>query len=509
MADNSLARLTERGARSPRFARAALMGVIALYLVLGALYAVETPRWQVPDEPAHYNYVRFLAEQRRLPELREGDYPHAYIEELKAARFPPERSIDGIRYEFHQPPLYYALGALVYGAAGPLALPMPLTLRLFSLGLGALSLWISYRVVRAIYPDEPLLALGTAAFVATLPMHLAMTAAVNNDVLVELLLGLIAWQLVREPVGVWRLGRSLALGMLLGLAALTKLQALVGFGLAGLALAWDAWHSRRAPGARPWRMLLTHGAAMGLLALVIALPWLLRNASVYGWDDLLGLKRHDLVVAGQLTTREYLHQNGLRSLLVRMALFTFQSFWGQFGWMGVVLHIRFYLAALTLCGVVGIGLAHQAICWARRGEATDQRTRRGLALMAVWALLTAAGLVWYNTRYFQPQGRYLFPAIATWGLLFTLGLHRALGAATRHAVIALGALFVGLLIVGLATGNLQEFSLAMLAALMGALLGGQWLERRFPGAALALFYLGMAVVALVCLCFYIVPQLSR
>ncbi len=43
---------------------------------LGALFAVQTPAWQAPDEPAHYNYVRYLAENGAFPVLHMGDYPH-------------------------------------------------------------------------------------------------------------------------------------------------------------------------------------------------------------------------------------------------------------------------------------------------------------------------------------------------------------------------------------------------------------------------------------------------
>lgn len=135
---------------------------VAAYLALGVLYAVKTPAWQVPDEPAHYNYVRFVAEQGRLPELVPGDYPHKYLEEIKSRRFPPDMSIDPIRYESHQPPLYYLLAACVYRIARwPLSLPIPLALRLFSLLLGAGALAAGYKVVRAVYPGEPYLALGT------------------------------------------------------------------------------------------------------------------------------------------------------------------------------------------------------------------------------------------------------------------------------------------------------------------------------------------------------------
>ena len=68
--------------------------IIVAYLLTGILYAVRTPPWQAPDEPAHYNYVKYLAENHRLPVLQMGDYPHDYLEEIKAKRFPPEMSVD-------------------------------------------------------------------------------------------------------------------------------------------------------------------------------------------------------------------------------------------------------------------------------------------------------------------------------------------------------------------------------------------------------------------------------
>jgi hypothetical protein len=91
---------------SSRWERLLLPAIVSIYLVMGTLYAVYTPAWQAPDEPAHYNYIQLLAEQHRFPILKPGDYPAEYLEEIKAAGFPPEMSIAPIRYEFHQPPLY-------------------------------------------------------------------------------------------------------------------------------------------------------------------------------------------------------------------------------------------------------------------------------------------------------------------------------------------------------------------------------------------------------------------
>ena len=167
--------------------------IIAAYLVVGILYTVKTPAWEVPDEPAHYNYVKYLAENYRFPVLQMGDYPHDYLEEIKAKQFPPEMSIEPLRYEFHQPPLYYVLAAVIYKLFAGSLLPI----RLLSVLLGCCLLWVAYHFAKEIFPEDETLALGTTAFVAFVPMHIAMTAAVNNDTLAELILAGILWILVR------------------------------------------------------------------------------------------------------------------------------------------------------------------------------------------------------------------------------------------------------------------------------------------------------------------------
>src|SRR5690349_7535768 len=83
--------------------------ILLAYLIIGTLYALQTPRWQVPDEPAHYNYIRQLVTQHAFPVLEPGDYNQAYLSELTSTGFPPEKPIDSLEYEDHQPPLYYLL----------------------------------------------------------------------------------------------------------------------------------------------------------------------------------------------------------------------------------------------------------------------------------------------------------------------------------------------------------------------------------------------------------------
>src|SRR5205814_3754384 len=43
---------------------------LVAYAALAIGYLTLTPIWQNPDEPAHYNYVAFIAQTGGLPELR-------------------------------------------------------------------------------------------------------------------------------------------------------------------------------------------------------------------------------------------------------------------------------------------------------------------------------------------------------------------------------------------------------------------------------------------------------
>ncbi len=196
-----------------------LLALIMLaYLAAGVQYACLTPPWQAPDEPAHFNYVRYVAERGALPVLQMGDFPADYLARFTNPKNTPTMSIDPIRYEAWQPPLYYLVAAGVYRVAGGGALAGQLfALRLFSVALGALLIAVAYRAVATLAPGRTWLALGTAGFVAAVPMHVATTAAVNNDTLAELWVALVLWQLfalLRAPGrdAVHSCGRSRHLG---------------------------------------------------------------------------------------------------------------------------------------------------------------------------------------------------------------------------------------------------------------------------------------------------------
>jgi hypothetical protein len=413
-----------------------LVSIVAVYLLLGLQYAALTPRWQVPDEPAHYNYIRYIAENGELPVLDPGEYQQGYLAELTSKKFPPELSIDSLQYESWQPPLYYLLAAPLYLITNGALLP----LRLFSLLIGAGVIVFTYLAVREAvggnpiggdlrvapagnHMGSPLLAAG---FIAFIPQHLAMMAGINNDSLSELWIAIGLWLILRinthTEVGSWDFG---ILGFIIGLAFITKSQAYVLAPVAGLMLLLR-W---RREGY--WRLFVRRALIVFVPALLMgSLVWG-RNLTLYGWPDFMAAIRHDQVVADQPRTADWVAQFGTQEVVRRFLQTTFQSFWGQFGWMGVPMPPRYYallgvFTAMLIVGwVIGYlrigGLENSPILRLRSGQVSNSLISNYYLLIAS-ALLTLALYLSYNLTYVQHQGRYLFPALVPIGWAAAVGL---------------------------------------------------------------------------------------
>lgn len=415
---------TGEGARRAA-GRAALAGLIVLFLALHALYNALIPLGEGPDEPGHLAYVFFLAHTGRLP-VQHGDAGQS--------------DVPG---EGHQPPLAYALAApaalllppearvvtlsadprfVWAGGDGPAAFrrgsrehwpwqdiaPAWHLARAVSGLCGAATLGFTYLAARAIRPTDRSFALLAAALVALNPQFLFSTALVSNDALLAALSAAALWLCLwprregreRGSAEIWRF---VALGLIFGLALLTKQSAL----LLGPLLLWAGW---RASGG-DLRRLVALTLAWGLSALLVAGWWFGRNWLLYG--DPLGLA----VFRAEFATQAFDWRSPAAWAAALAQLFN--SFWAYFGWMSVRPPAWVAWAYAGLCALAGAG-------WALRGRMGRKAQENGrawpgplilLGMALIWVLsfaLTAGLVAW--------QGRLLFPAIAAVALLLAGGL---------------------------------------------------------------------------------------
>ena len=400
--------------------------ILISFLLVGALYALLTPDWQAPDEPAHYNYISQLADGT-FPNIEPGDYDQEYQSRAISSGFDAQFSIEPFRYEDYQPPLYYLLLTPAFLAFGG-SLE---ALRLTSLVLGAGIVLLTYLVAIRIFPDRRWLALIAAAFVAFLPQHVAMLASVNNDSLAELIIAGILLLLLsiilsakdgaaaenESEVASWK---WLLLGILLGLGFLTKVTVYILVPVTALAMVWlyrGRWRSF-------WRAaLMVFGPA-----LAIGLIWWIRNVVVYEALDPLGNLAHNQVVVGQPRSVEWIDAYGFSYLVQNLVQTTFQSFWGQFGWMGVPMPGWVYAPLVLFTLLICVGLVWLLIqrrnASGEMNDAGSSRSNLGLAAAVLISLFLLSLLVYigYNVTFVQHQGRYLFPALIPISLGVALGL---------------------------------------------------------------------------------------
>ncbi|MCZ7545072.1 MAG: DUF2142 domain-containing protein [Anaerolineae bacterium] len=180
--------------------------------------------------------------------------------------------------------------------------------------------------------------------------------------------------------------------------------------------------ARRRAALAPAHPALIAALWVVLVALAINAPWWARNAHTYGGLDIAALGRHDAVVIDQPRTADWIAAHGLDDLLRRFVQFTFNSFWGQFGWMAVPMPDWIYAGLLAFTGAVLVGLWLALWRNRRNAEAIKPSQRDGVALLALALLFVVAQYLYYNLTFVQHQGRYLFPALSAIACAVALGL---------------------------------------------------------------------------------------
>jgi hypothetical protein len=244
------------------------------------------------------------------------------------------------------------------------------------------------------------------------------------------------------------------------------------------------------------------------LALLLALPFFLRNARIYGGLDILGWQRHDSIVFGQLRTVDLIAQTGFASFARRLVLTTFRSFWAQFGWMGVLVDERIYLflGLWTALLAAGCGIFVFRL-WRRQIRfAPDQY--RVMALLAAASALTVLTYLGYNLKFVQHQGRYLFSALIPLSLAAAFGLQEMLRPRPARVLAALLLLAsMVLLFRGILAGDVFLWGLLLLLTASALLAGAGWVVPGRSWVLAATLYIAALALDWICLFRFVVPAL--
>lgn len=439
-----------------------LLLILALFVALGIAYSVVVPPFEASDELWHYPMVHFIATHWTLPVQdpanvgpwrQEGSQPPLYYALAAAATFWIDTSdMPQVRYLNPQADLGVAnpdgnVNLVVHDPARE-AFPWRGTvlavhlIRFLSVGMGAAAVYLTYRLIHAIFPHHPTLALGATALHAFTPMFVFISGSVNNDNLVVPLCSLALLWMMRPFC---RVRDALFLGLLVGLAALTKESALGLLPLALLAAAVRGW--MQVPGARvSRRFLAVLRLSLGVLLPVLAIAgwWYVRNLRLYG--DLLGWNAF-IEILGQRDVPADLAQ------LWRERYSFLAGYWGNFGGLNVPMPAWAYA---LLDGLLVVAVAGLFVGLFRRRLPRPEGGLQGffsLLLLLLWGGAVLFGWFRWAQVTWSSQGRLVFPAISLWSLGLALGLAGWLPRRWEGCSLAAGAL----LLLGLSTAALPAW----------------------------------------------------
>ena len=344
--------------------------LLAAFILLAGTYAYVTPTLEAPDEIYHYDYIRSLVNTGRPPVLKAG----------------------GGRGFGHHAPLYYVYGALVsfwvgeddleewperhnpyfgyrFGDVGRDNKNLYLhpdddafgrsdtwlgirVVRWASVVMGAITVWVVYRVGREVFPDRPEMALGAAGLAAFIPEFLFISGAVNDDNGAALFGALALWAMMRILRGARSPRPYIGLGLALGLGWLSKLTVVSLVLTAALALFLTAIRHSPFPIRKFVNSYIRNSLLVFGVAALLIVPWLVRQTVLYG--DPTG------------TSRE-MTEWGLREQPVTMSdlgpdLYWLRtSFWGRLGYNQIPLSGWIYTLLDIVSLVALLGLARLAL----------------------------------------------------------------------------------------------------------------------------------------------------
>ncbi|HEX3025901.1 MAG TPA: glycosyltransferase family 39 protein [Clostridia bacterium] len=390
--------------------RFVLLLVLASF-VLYLSWSLITPFGQAPDEVLRFDIVDFIYKYRQLPvagdpRLLYGGYGATYAA---------------------MPFLSYMVSAFfcIFAKAIGIHLPAYIISRQVSVLSGVITVFFTYKIGAKLF-RKSFARYFLPVFLAFLPQFSFANSYTNQDSFMMMLSAVTVYLWIRGIETQWDLKTVVLTGVVSGLMLLTYLNGYV-LVVATLLIVLLTHPQKRSP--EFFKKLLL---CIGILLLISG--WFFIRNAYYYHGDIFGLstttKISETKAAMGYKPSELISKLSIRHGLGGLLVFTnwpstsFVSFWADFGNMEITLNPYYYLAIFALMLISFIGLSYRFLQKKREGIASLFSNK--LAITFLFVIFGAFALhVYYSLNCdFQPQGRYLFPAIIPIVILMTKGFEQ-------------------------------------------------------------------------------------
>jgi 4-amino-4-deoxy-L-arabinose transferase-like glycosyltransferase len=364
--------------------RQLFIAILLIGFICRVVFSIFTPTFYAPDEQSHFKYVKYLAEN--------GSFP------VQTCRT-DEPTND---WEYYQPPLYYLSAVPFYFLSHCLSLQEAIAVRVirsFSVLLWGITILFTCKVIERMSVDDYFITLFMMCMLSLLPTYAFLSSTINNDNLLITIGSIILYLSVQQKQS---LRNSIFIGLLLGLALLTKLTAVVY-----IALIVIMWLIRFITKRYTWSAI-HHFVLTMMLALIIWTPWAWRNWSVYG-----------SITAEKIANVEHYRDSTFQIGLD--AMYDIQgSFWAV---SGIKNNVHFFYPIIGMF-VTSFAIAGWLYGLIAKKEKLVVFVGKNPNTLFVWALAVIINLslaIRFGMLYNQWQGRFLFPLLTPISLLLAIG----------------------------------------------------------------------------------------
>jgi len=413
-----------------QFPKRRFLGVLlALAFMRALLYALVTPPWQAPDETGHFEYAWLIAELGYLPSSK--DISPIFERELVSSlyewrygEFIGRPLLEQMPVRMHELPIYIfarrsrtILGrrfSLAYLWQALFLTPFRHQDMLMQLYVARLSsvfllvgvVWLAWKTFHELMPERQMSIVVMTAFLIFLPQHTFIFGTVGDGQLAELIAGSVfyAWCSIFRRRAIWP-WIGIVAGSLAGMLTKRTALFLLPFNLLALAIYLRFHHRRR------WEWKEVVSLAGSVVLLLFGVIFFLRTPQGK-WIQ---------VFVKRFLAEPKLFLPNERLTLAQALVWTYDSFWAQFGWMSLRLTSGWYWMVYVFTFLAFGG-------WVLRPKARCSMPSWGVGLMAAGLgtalIVFLAFIVLYPTGLAYYQGRYLFPAIFPFIVLLIGGLER-------------------------------------------------------------------------------------
>ncbi|CCI71309.1 hypothetical protein PPM_4502 [Paenibacillus polymyxa M1] len=416
--------------------------ILIASFVKGIIWAIVVPPLQTPDEPVHFEYVQFMAENNKIPILRDEAQHSSEMElfyksvdmrniayhtenkykinenlfkELSDNRQNYDRNSNGSSVAAGYPPGYYFFAALFYKFFYFSSIfDRYYAVRLFSVLLGVLATAITYLISSRLFDKKKNIAITISILVSFHPMFSMVGIAVNNDILMNTVTMAIMLSLIYIIYSPTR-KRLLFTGVLLGFGLIIK-PTMVFVTAIALSLILVYFISKKFS----LQFWIESAVYLFVPILIIYLPWGIFSFKHYhSFTGGIGMQPPGDLNVG-------LHWYIVNTFLIKEAIFrSFDtwvvSFWANFGWLDTRFTSRIIykvLALISLASVVG----------SIYGIIKRKKYYKTIAVCLIVVILNFIFLYLVEIQYFMRfhnfmlQGRYLFTSLVPISIIIVMGI---------------------------------------------------------------------------------------